>query len=677
MPSDLTITPSRPQTAPRPLLRPPASESFRGEPLPPRRFKRGRRVVGCLGLVALATTTAASPAAAAHSLSASPPTGSTRTATPTTLTETLPGVLVQGGMTNRLKTTLFAYAKPGDTVRAAFRRSSAPQDSWAPSTVTITSPSGVVTDRLALDASTPVTAIVGSERVSTEEGVWSIVVEDRPPAPEIRGANLTWEVGVHRDGARVAGRVFTESLGVHTGPPADITLFALTRTGGLYRQVLRAYDGIDSTLQVTNKGNTAVGDPQCAPTYRSVPMPTSPEAGGIGRTFRQPSDATDCSGLERYRLFFEAPAADLPTTAARWADGRASDTWLGARYSAPQVTGLTFARRTAGANAGVLTGTLPTQPGTVDIQIDADGDGRFDGPADVRLSRTVPRTGAFTFDWDGKNGAGAVTPVTVPVSMRATLSRTNEAHFLRIDAERSIGGIEIERLTGGTTEPRSVHFDDSLFAGSSAARYSVSAPSTSAVGGLDSLGGLHRWAPDDTAADRNPNMNSGSTGSWGDLRSIDDWAFGADSASANLVLNPADVPTPTPSTVPTPTPTPTPVPVPTPAPSLTPTPSPTPAPDPSLTPTPAPSDSPSDRATPPPAPAGIPTPPPSPVTGRPGAPTPPLRTASSSLANTGSESVAIGVGAAGAVVLGAAAYLLRRRNRRASSDKTTPPVAGA
>lgn len=515
----------------------------------------------------------------------------------------------------------------------------------------------MVTDRLALDASTPVTTIVGSERVSTEEGVWSIVVEDRPPAPEIRGANLTWEVGVHRDGVRVSGRVFTESLGVHTGPPADITLFALTRTGGLYRQVLRAYDGIDSTLQVTNKGNTAVGDPQCAPTYRSVPMPTSPEGNAIGRTFRQPSDATDCAGLERYRLFFESPAADLPTTAARWADGRASDTWLGARYSAPQVTGLTFARRTASANAGVLTGTLPTQPGTVDIQIDADGDGRFDGPADVRLSRTVPRTGAFTFDWDGKNGAGDTTPVTVPVSMRATLSRSNEAHFLRIDAERSIGGIEIERLTGGTTEPRSVHFDDSLFAGSSAARYSVSTPSTSPAGGLDSLGGLHRWAPDDTAADRNPNMNSGSTGSWGDLRSIDDWAFGADSASANLVLSPADLPTPTPSTVPTPTPTPTPVPVP--------------------TPTPAPSDSPSDRATPPPAPAGIPTPPPSPVTGRPGAPTPPLRTASSSLANTGSESVAIGVGAAGAVVLGAAAYLLRRRNRRASSDKTTPPMAGA
>lgn len=626
-------------------------------------------MIGCLGLAALATAAGTTPAVAAHDQSVSASAGSTKLATPTTLTETLPGVLIQGGMTNRLKTTLFAYTKPGDTVRAAFRRSSAPQDSWAPSTVTITSPSGVVTDRLSLDASTPVSTIVGSERVSTEDGVWSIMVEDRPPAPEIRGANLTWEVGVHRDDTRVPGRVFTESLGVHTGPPADITLFALTRTGGLYRQVLRAYDGIDSTLQVTNKGNTAVGDPQCAPTYRSVPMPTSPEAKGIGRTYRQPLDAADCAGLERYRLFFETPAGDLPVSAARWADGRSADTWLGARYSAPQVTGLSFARTTATANAGVLTGALPTQPGTVDVQIDADGDGRFDGPADVRLSQTVPRTGPFRLDWDGKNGAGVATSIRGPISMRATLSRTNEAHFLRIDAERSIGGIEIERLTGGTTAPRAVHFDDSLFDGSSAARFSRSTPSTSPAGGLDSLGGLHQWASDDTTADRNPNMNSGSTGSWGDLRSIDDWAFGADRATANLVLAAADVPTPTPAPTPTPTasPSPTVTPTPRPTPASNPTPTATPAPTPSSDPTPTPSGGPTPATTPP-TPAAVP---PGAATGRSGAPTPPLRAANPSLASTGSESVAIAMGAGGAVALGAAAYLLRRRNHRASAEETT------
>ncbi|SKC38102.1 LPXTG cell wall anchor domain-containing protein [Okibacterium fritillariae] len=644
MPTNHPVTTLSRQPASQPLLRPPASETFRGEPYPPRRFKRGRRVVGCLGLAALATTAGATPATAAQSFSASAWAGATKMATPTTLTETLPGVLVQGGMTNRLKTTLFAYTKPGDTVRAAFRRSSLPQDSWAPSTIKLISPSGVVTDELTVDERTTLTTIVGSERVSTEDGVWSIVVEDRPPAGEVRGANLVWEVSVNRSGAPLRGRVFTESLGVHTGPPADIDLYALTRTGGLYRQLLRAYDGIDSTLQVSNKGNTRLGDPECSPTYRSVPMPTSPEAGGIGRTFRQPSDASDCSGLERYRLFFEAPAPDLPAITPRWADGRTSDTWLGARYSPPQVTGLTFSRRASGANAGVLTGTLPTQPGTVDLQIDTDGDGQFDGSADVRLSRTVPRTGTFSVDWDGKDGAGAPTPTTKPVSMRATLSRTNEAHFLRIDAERSIGGIEIERLTGGTTAPRAVHFDDSLFADSSAARHSRSTPAVSPPSGLDSLGGLHRWAPDDTAAGRNPNMNDGSTGSWGDLRSIDDWAFGADRASANLVLA-ADIPTPAPTPAPTATATPTPT-----------------SPPPTTTPSPMPT------------PASALTPAPTPTSGHPGTPRTPLRSDSSSLASTGSESVAIGIGAAGAVALGAAAYLLRRRNRRASSDDATPPA---
>lgn len=654
MPSDhrTILRPHEPVT--RPLLRPPAAETGTIPARPPRRFRRGRRVVGCLGLAAIATTAGTVPAVSAQSFAAPLSTGMQRLTAPTTLTETLPGVLLLGGPTNRLKTTLFAYTKPGDTVRAAFRRSTLPVDMWAPSTVTMISPSGVVTDTIMIDTSTPATTIVGGEHVSNEDGVWSIIVEDRPPTSAFSGANLTWEVGVHRNAAKIPGRVFTESLGARSTAPADITLYALTRTGGLYRQVLRAFDGVDSTLQVSNKGNTKLGDPQCAPVYRSVPMPSSSEADGIGRTYRQPLDPADCAGLERYRLFFETPSADLPASTSNWADKRATGTWLGPRYSAPQVTGLSFTRAAATSNAGVVEGLLPTQPGTVDVQIDADGDGRFDGPSDVRLTRTAPRTGAFSIEWDGRDGRGVDTSTATAVSMRATLSRTNEAHFLRIDAERSLGGIEIERLTGGTTAPRAVHFDDSLFDDSSSERFSRSTPTQTPLGGLDSLGGVHRWAADDSPADRNPNTNTGSTGSWGDMRSIDDWAFGGDTAVGELVVAPAALPSPSPSSTPAATPAPTPFPSPSPAPAALPPSAPTPE-----TPLRTPSSTPAGDATP--ARGSV----------------PPLRAANTSLARTGAESTAIGIGAAGAIVLGAAAYLLRRRNRRSTAPSETSEENGS
>jgi hypothetical protein len=445
---------------------------------------------------------------------------------------TLPGTILQGGVTNNHKTTVFAYVKAGETFAATFGEYPG-MDSRM--TVSIVDPLGKVRQTSAPGG--PVS--IDTQIVADVDGVWAVTIEDpadidtnRPQFP-----GVTWSIAAEKDGVAIPGRVFSESLAFNTPTETTLSLFALTKTGGLYRETLRDYNGVDSTIQVTNKGNVAVGDANCDPAYLSVPMPKSPEAGGAGAGYTQPTSPATCAGLERYRLFLDQPAADLPASSTNWADGRTTDTWVGATYTQPTISGLSYTRAGTAGNAGTLTGTLDTQPGTVELEIDADGDGVFDGPADVKQTLIVPQTGPFSFDWDGKNAAGDPVDTSVASAFRATLAHTNEAHFLRTDSEVSRGGIELLRLTGGSTNPSVVYFDDTRFADTSAERYSTTSLLASGTAGIDSTGGVHRWAGDDTSANRAPNANTGTTGSWGDQRSIDDWTFGADSAVASVAID--------------------------------------------------------------------------------------------------------------------------------------------
>ncbi|WKK70509.1 hypothetical protein Q0F99_11625 [Rathayibacter oskolensis] len=167
------------------------------------------------------------------------------------------------------------------------------------------------------------------------------------------------------------------------------------------------------------------------------------------------------------------------------------------------------------------------------VDIDADGDGDYEGARDVRLTEIVAAPGPFSVDWDGLDAQGAAVDTADPdVGFRATIGRTNEFHFTRVDAETSSGGISILRSTGGGTDPSAIHWDDSLFSASNGQRYSATAEAASGDEGADSSAGVHRWEADDSGEGRAPNANDSVHGSYGDLRAVDDYAFGSDEAVA-------------------------------------------------------------------------------------------------------------------------------------------------
>lgn len=497
----------------------------------PRRIHARRRASAAalatgFGAAALLGLAAAPASAAAAAIGVAESGSATPRAIPGPATTTVPGTLLQGGATDAGSSTLFAYAAAGDSVELELVTTG---DTPAGARVVVTDPTGAVVHDDAAPAAVAGTHL-GGRWTAGVDGVWTATIVD-PPSSTGEGASFAWHAGVVRDGASIPGRIWTESLAIHTPEPTEIALVAAAPDGARYRVTLDDYDGVDSTLRMNDVGNALAGT--CEPVGRSVPMPGSPEGDGMGASYWQPSGA-DCEGLTAYRLFLDEPAADLPASTTAWADGRVDDTWLSSTYAPPAIASLAFARADA-TNAGTLTGELLGQPGVVRVEVDADGDGGFDGPTDVADEVAVLDPGTFAWSWDGLDAAGdAVAATTAGVAFRASMAQVAPVHFLRIDAETSVGGIEVEALAGPRPGVTTLHWDDTLLEPSSARRWSRTPNLIGSDPAATSAGGVHGWE----AGGARPNQNDGVGGSWGDLRSIDDWAFVEDHAEATLALAP-------------------------------------------------------------------------------------------------------------------------------------------
>ncbi|WP_146077061.1 DUF11 domain-containing protein [Rathayibacter rathayi] len=449
---------------------------------------------------------------------------------------TIENTLLQGGSTNAGVTTVSAWVQKGETLRVDLHPlkggSGAGEGETGGGSARVTAPDGTVLDEQDFAAGAAPSVSAGGTFVATETGVFEVQVSDDDVTAPV---NLAWSIGVEdARGAALAGRVWSTSYAIQSGAKesyatpeerrSSFTLHAVTETGARYELGLRGYDGVASTLQATNKGNVRVGSSD--PSYLSVPMPQSTEADGIGAQYVQASGRSGIDGLQTYKLFLDPPSPDLPESIAP-------------AYRVPTIEALAFRRSSASSDAGVVTGVLGTQPGTLVVDVDTDGDGSYDGELDVHLTRIAGTTGPFSVDWDGRDAQGrAVDVADAGVSFRTSVGRTNEFHFTRVDAESSTGGVSVVRSTGGGDGSSTVHWDDSLFADSNAERYSSTAAATSGASGADSSGGIHRWEGDDSGQGRAPNENDSVHGSYGDLRAIDDWAFGSDGAVAVARLDP-------------------------------------------------------------------------------------------------------------------------------------------
>lgn len=375
-----------------------------------------------------------------------------------------------GGTHSYSNMALHAYAKAGETITV----SGGPFQVEDPNGGTSTSDTN------------------GSTYTATTAGVWSMTGPDTGT-----GGTYDWTIDVAGAGGPIAGRVWSDRYFMKQSGSADLQFYLVGRSGYRYDVALQDYNGINSTIQATPFGN--VNDTaECAPLYRSVASAAGTATGVV-----------TCGPW--YHVFFDEPAADLPTSASS-ADG---DTWiLPDVLTADDLTASDFAFTpdALGSAAGSFSYSLPTEfVGGYTLEIDADGDGDYDGPKDRSIRLGADGSGDADYAFDGLDADGAAIAQCTSLNARIHFDKLGEIHVLQGDVEER-DSIAITRMNGAGANDATTYWDDSGL--STDARTSVTTP-LSALDGVDSSGGVHGWAYDTTQG----------TNTWGNNRSIDDWAY--------------------------------------------------------------------------------------------------------------------------------------------------------
>jgi len=341
---------------------------------------------------------------------------------------------------------------------------------------------------------------------ASESGVWQVQIGDSSK-PQDERMSADWEVSATAgpDEPAIPGRVWAETFYViQEDTPAghaDFTYYAANDSGYQYTVNLGGFNGIYSTILVNDVGIIdASGDPY----GRSIESQGEPRGRG---------DVASLTNM--YRLFLEPPAADLPAEAKL--SGQMVPV-LPAPLQEPDLepSEFTFTQDLdSDTKSGEFSWSLtPRFQGTYWLEIDADGDGGFDGEADHRIQMVADGTGQYTAEFNGQDGLGVDINRCEPMNARLYFDRVGEMHVVQSDVEGRSGGIEITRTNGPGSPDSTIYWDDtalSTVVTGTNKPVETQTPVRDGTGGVDSTGGVHGW--------------DYHVQGWGNDRLIDDWTY--------------------------------------------------------------------------------------------------------------------------------------------------------
>jgi hypothetical protein len=412
----------------------------------------------------------------------------------------------QPEVTLRSDNVFNAYLAAGENLDVLFTKTAfSPVANNSDSTITVRGPGGVVQTCL-VPAAAPIGADCGfSNLTSGVAGVWQVVFD----AAGQTSSFFSWSIEVQSGTTSIPGRVWTEGYNLYNTEPIELALTYVSEQGFQYSVVHSGYRGVDSGLSSDATGNALTGT--CIPAYKSYDNGTPPTFPyGDSATYDPPRGDASCS--DRYKIFFESPASDLPETAA-WPDG--STSWIIPPVTLPDVTSLVFDQNSYVDRSGTFTLEVANYTGAMSVQIDVNNDGDYSDPEDVTLPVAIKDETA-TVAWDGRDGLGNLAPTGTELSARAFIDRTGEIHFVSGDMEGRTG-LQVTALNGPQAGSDILYWDDTDLREEDRL---CATPVLDGTAGVSSAGGVHGW----------PcflNVNDGVTGSWGDVRYIDDWTYTA------------------------------------------------------------------------------------------------------------------------------------------------------
>lgn len=442
-----------------------------------------------------------------------------------------------GSMPSTNDQILYAYTDDGGTldvsatfqdVDVVFGDPGWDSDLLAKAVIKVTDPAGTLTT-LSKDFDGTSDVTVSKTDIASSDGkggVWKVQImslDSNGDPAELNGGESArtvvspWSVVPRQGGVEKSGRVWTEALNsfqdgkINLNTKVDFTTWNLSSTGVLYKNTYRGFMGIVSTLTTDDMG---IGDANCNPTYQSWNYTTT-------TTVKR---ASKCPSATRYRIFLSTPDDSMPESARVGGNG---NTWVYPTYKAADVSTPLLNQAGTVYYSGTLSARAINQKGTMTFYVDANANGSYTDPVDRVLTAGDVDAGATgTVAWDGKDGLGNLIDrrITKNIGLKAVLSKVGEIHFVRQDVEVSVGGIEVEQLTGPEVGSQLLSWDDSNMgtkcwkldddgSGWVSTTCTGTATNPKKADRVSSAGGVHGW---DSGA-------SNDQGGWGDSRNIEDW----------------------------------------------------------------------------------------------------------------------------------------------------------
>jgi gliding motility-associated-like protein/uncharacterized repeat protein (TIGR01451 family) len=298
----------------------------------------------------------------------------------------------------------------------------------------------------------------------------------------------------------------------------------LTKDGYTYTLNNNGQAGNGFTFFVNNKGfRNTNGDAS----YLSV--------NGTGTNLQDPRSADTQTDVTQ-KIFFNAPAADLPTTANTPGGGT---TWLLNTPVLPTISNVQFIgiEGTVGkAGTNPLGGNFTftsSGNGTYSIVIDANQNGIYTDAIDRKLTGGVSG-GTNQVFWDGLDGLGKkvlggnLNAYNISVALTATAA---EVHFPFFDVERNVNGLLLTRTNGIYALDDTLYWDDTPISIVGTASNPIKN-----LNGISSTVNGHKWGRTTTDP-----LNDAD---FGNNKSIDTWSYIASKpiySSVSFQLQEADL----------------------------------------------------------------------------------------------------------------------------------------
>jgi hypothetical protein len=326
---------------------------------------------------------------------------------------------------------------------------------WDPATATLnyTSPAMSATDTYSFT----IKYRAGSRFTNIVTG-FTGVGNATAPCTDVLGTTAGMERGIdyniavqNSSGTEIPGRIWTKTLELSQNSTAvqlinSADFWTISDSGYEYKLTILDYYGGNSIIRFSSLGIVDSGG-----------NPINKSTWYVGG-----NPLASTNGL--YKIFFEAPATDLPKSI--FPDPIDSTGVDIAKVIGFQLTGPTYARE-----GNILHWITPEFVGAYEILIDTNNNGVYTDSVDVTLDATAQggtlngsATNPIGVHWNGLDGLGNSVPLTREISAKINIENISTIYFTFVDVE-TFGGIQVQQVNGTDAGNDIIYWDDTGYSG--------------------------------------------------------------------------------------------------------------------------------------------------------------------------------------------------------------------